>query len=359
MMRIHPQESIFYIAYPLLPVSDESCGGAEQILWALEQEMAVRRHKTAVAACESSSVRGELLATGRRPVGNDMFEEREAQHRRKVLELARQRDFSIIHDHSGNFWPHAREVDVPVLATLHLPRNFYDERMFHALPQNVYFNCVSDTQAASFRDIPRMIGVVQNGIAVERFQFERRKSEYLLWLGRICPEKAPHLAIEAAKRAGMKLVLAGQVYPFSYHKMYFEKEVKPLLEARDSNVVFVELPTFEEKHELLRCAKALLVTSLAAETSSLVALEAGACGTPVVAFRSGALPEIVEHGHSGFTVRTLSEMAAAIHDVNEIWPDECRHRVEVKFSAKAMADGYEALCAAVTSESRESRALAA
>jgi glycosyltransferase involved in cell wall biosynthesis len=201
--------------------------------------------------------------------------------------------------------------------------------------------------------------VVPNGIAVERFPFSRRKGDYLLWLGRICPEKAPHLAIEAARKAGMKLVLAGQVYPFSYHRLYFEREVKPLIDAHGSNVEFVELPTFREKQELLKCAQALLVTSLAEETSSLVALEAGACGTPVVAFRKGALPEIVRHGYTGFTVRTLAEMVAAIKDVTEIWPDDCRQYVETNFSAKTMADGYEQLYTELLRETRDAMHIAA
>ena len=301
-----------------------------------------------------------MLATGAEPLGDDdAFEKREAEHSKAITAFAREKKLSIVHDHSGPFWRHDAQVDVPVLATLHLPRALYSESAFNALPRNVYFNCVSESQAASFRDLPRMMPVVQNGIDVERFAMSRKKDEYLLWLGRICPEKAPHLAIEAAKRAGIKLVLAGQVYPFSYHRMYFENEVKPLLEARNSNAEFIGLPTFKEKVELLRRAKALLVTSLIAETSSLVAMEAGACGTPVVAFRNGALPEVVQHGHTGFTVRSVDNMVAAIRDVKDIWPDECRHFVESRFSSKAMADGYGMLYRRVIEEHRETMVLAA
>jgi glycosyltransferase involved in cell wall biosynthesis len=321
--------------------------------------MALRGNTTTVAACESSRVSGELLSTGVASTADDVFEQREAEHSMAIMDFAREKNFSLIHDHSGSLWNHAAQLDVPMLATLHLPRVLYGESAFNDLPPNVYFNCVSESQASSFRDLPRMMKVVQNGIDVERFAMTRRRDDYLLWMGRICPEKAPHLAIEAAKRAGMKLVLAGQIYPFSYHRMYFESEVRPLLEARNSNVEFVEPPTFAEKVELLRCAKALLVTSLIAETSSLVSMEAGACGTPVVAFRTGALPEVVQHGHTGFTVRSLDDMVAAIRDVGDIWPDECRHRVETRFSSKAMADGYERLYRRVIEEHRESMALAA
>jgi glycosyltransferase involved in cell wall biosynthesis len=358
-MSDNSRESILFSAYPLLPVSDKSCGGAEQILWSVEREMSLRGHKTAVAACESSKVSGELLSTGNAPIGDDRFEVREAEHSAAIAAFARHKKFSMVHDHSGSYWKHAAQLDDPVLATLHLPRALYAESAFNALPHNVYFNCISESQAMSFRDLPRMMPVVQNGIDVDRFTMSRKKDEYLLWMGRICPEKAPHLAIEAAKRAGMKLVLAGQVYPFSYHKMYFENEVRPLLEASKSNVEFVELPSFEQKGELLRRAKALLVTSLIAETSSLVAMEAGACGTPVVALQNGALAEVVQHGHTGFTVHSIHDMVAAIRDVGDIWPDECRHRVETRFSSKAMADGYERLYRRVIEEHRESMALAA
>ncbi len=148
--------------------------------------------------------------------------------------------------------------------------------------------------------------MVQNGIALERFPFCSEKQNYLLWLGRICEEKAPHLAIAAAKQAGTPLILAGQVYPFSYHQQYFEREIRPWLGA---DVEFVDSPVFQRKVDLLRNARALLLTSTAEETSSLVAMEAMACGTPVIAARRGAFPEIVAHGETGFVVDDVNAMA--------------------------------------------------
>lgn len=340
--------SILYVAFPLLPVSDESAGGAEQILWSLEQEMTRRGISTAVAACESSKIQGELIATGSAPKAEDAYEARAEEHATKIVELCKRRNFDLIHDHSGHFWKHAGEIDIPVLATLHLPRNFYARELFENIAPNVSFNCVSESQLSSFSDLPRMMGAVRNGIDVNRFQFAHRKDDYLFWLGRICPEKAPHLAIEAAIKAGKRLVLAGRVYPFRYHRLYFEKEVAPLLRHYGERVEFVESPSFARKQELLRCAQALLITSLAEETSSLVALEAGACGTPVVAFRRGALPEVVRHGHTGFTVKTLADMIAAIGDAGEIWPEECRQSVEQNFTVAAMADGYERIYESVS-----------
>ncbi len=336
--------SILFVAYPLLPVSDASCGGAEQMLWTLERELASAGIRTAVAACAGSRIHGQLLATGTAPQEPDQFERREHEHSQAVLEFCRMREFSIVHDKSGHFWPHAAQLDVPVVATLHLPRSFYPDGAFESVAPNVFFNCVSESQAESFRDLPNFAGVVPNGIALDRFPFaESRPSsrrDYLLWMGRICPEKGTHLALDAARQAGMKLILAGAVYPFSWHRQYFEREVEPRLRAAGQMAEFVEAPPFARKLELLRNARALLIPTLAPETSSLVAMEAMACGTTVIAFGNGAVPEVVADGETGFLVSDVEEMANAVARVDRIEPRRCRARVEAQFSAARMADDY-------------------
>jgi glycosyltransferase involved in cell wall biosynthesis len=338
---------ILYVAYPMLPVSAESCGGAEQMLWALEAEMARRGHQTAVAACEGSRIAGELFATGAAPREPDRFEQREAEHAARILAyLARTQQsperFDLIHDESGWFWPHAAEAGAPVLATLHLPRGFYPARAFDGLPPNLFFNCVSSTQLRTCYDLPRMLGVVRNGIRLEMFPPPQIGREtYLLWIGRICEEKGAHVAIEVACRAGLPLVIAGDVYPFSYHRAYFEREIRP--HVGQGSVRYAGPLKFEEKLELLRRARALLLPSLVDETSSLVAMEAMACGTPVLAFRRGAIPEVVNDGVTGFLVDSAEEMARAVEWVGEINPLACRMRVEEQFSASRMAAEYERL----------------
>ena len=340
---------ILYVSYPLLPVSPESCGGAEQMLWTLEREMNARGHQTTVAACEGSIVAGRLFDTGYAPDASDRFEQREAEHTMRIIEHLRWRKFDLIHDESGHFWRHAARVDVPVLATLHLPRTFYPtEEIGNLISDNVVFNCVSQSQARSFWDVLPRVDVVQNGIAYREFPFAPKKREYLLWMGRICPEKGTHIAIEVARRANMPLVIAGQVYPFRWHEEYYEREVRPHLDGR---VWFAETPMLERKLEMLSKARAVLLTSSVEETSSLVAMEAMACGTPVLALRRGAFPEIVADGFSGFVVDSKEEMVEAIGRVSEINPLDCRLRVEREFSAERMADEYEALYERVIAES--------
>jgi glycosyltransferase involved in cell wall biosynthesis len=272
----------------------------------------------------------------------DVFQEREREHCASILDYLRDHpaEFDLIHDQSGSFFRHADRCPVPVLATLHLPRSFYREEWLPRSSQNLAFNCVSESQARTFADLPNLTGLVQNGIAVERFAVSDRKRDYLLWIGRICEEKAPHLAIDAAQRASVPLILAGQVYPFSYHRQYFNREIQPRL---GPGIEFVESPSFERKVDLLRHARALLLTTTAEETSSLVAMEAMACGTPVIAMRRGAFAEIVAHGETGFIVDDVPEIASAVARVSNIHPAACRSRVEQMFSAQRMADDYATL----------------
>jgi glycosyltransferase involved in cell wall biosynthesis len=339
---------ILYVAYPLLPVSDESAGGAEQMLNVLEREMHSRGHSTIVAACEGSKVAGELFVTGEVPSESDRFDQREAEHSAQVIDFIEMRQqrgsaFDLVHDKSGHFFKHAAEVPGPVLATLHLPRSFYARELFANCAPNLLFNCVSQSQANAFADVPQMTGVIENGIEVPRFPYSMHKRDYLLWMGRICEEKGTHIAIDAAEQAGLPLIIAGQVYPFSYHQEYFIREVASRLDRARVQVQFVQKPSFTEKLHLLQNARALLIPALADETSSLVAMEAMACGTPVIAFRRGALPEVIADEKTGFVVNSLDELVQATRRAHEISPQACRTRIEDLYDSRRMTGDYEAL----------------
>ena len=350
---------ILYIAYPLLTVSDESAGGAEQVLWTLEREMARMGIATTVAASAGSRVNGELFPTGEPCTRTDDYERRLVEHEDGVVAFVRQREvqgvsFDLIHDMSGSFWKRAAEIDTPVLATLHLPRSFYPAQSFQDIPANVSFNCVSGSQSRSFADLDTMLGVAPNGISLDQFDCSPASStahepdvrEGLLWLGRICEEKAPHLALEIAGRAGLPITIAGQVYPFSYHQQYFEKEVAPRLQ-QIPNATFISAPSFPAKRQLLRRAKALLITSLAEETSSLVAMEAAACGTPVITFRRGALPEVVMDQITGFVVNDVASAVDACQYVEAIRNMTCAAHAQEHFSSTKMAEVYARLYARI------------
>jgi glycosyltransferase involved in cell wall biosynthesis len=344
---------ILYIAYPLLQVHDESAGGAEQILWTLEREMARSGlHTTTVAASAGSRVSGKLFSTGQPCTEPDDYERRRSEHEDQIVEFVRQRErkgmaFDLIHDHSGSFWKRAAETDIPVLATLHLPRSFYPAASFDDVPANVSFNCVSESQARSFADLDALTGVVPNGIALDCFAAVAdvamdtdRKS--LLWLGRICEEKAPHLALDIAQRAGLPIILAGQVYPFSYHQDYFAREIAPRLQSMP-DARFISAPSAELKRRLLQEAQALLITSQAEETSSLVAMEAAASGTPVIAFRKGAHAEVVREGLTGLLVEDSDQAVLALQSISSISSETCVQHAQKNFSQETMAKRYSSL----------------
>jgi glycosyltransferase involved in cell wall biosynthesis len=165
-----------------------------------------------------------------------------------------------------------------------------------------------------------------------------RKRGYALALGRICPEKGFHLALDAAREAGWPLLLGGQVFPYPEHQRYFDTQIGPRLDRCRRYLGPVALA---RKRRLLAGARCLLCPSQVPETSALVAMEALACGTPVVALRAGSVPEVIEDGVTGFVRDTEDELVAAVGHIDDIDRARCRQEVERRFSPRVMAERYE------------------
>lgn len=168
-------------------------------------------------------------------------------------------------------------------------------------------------------------------------------------LSRICQEKGIHLALQACHRAHFPLLIGGQVFPYKEHERYFSQEVEPLL---DDGRRFLGPLGFDRKRRLLAAAQCLLVPSLVAETSSLSAMEALACGTPVVAFANGALPERIEQGKTGYIVQNVEEMAEAIMACAKLESSDCRASAARRFSPELMEQRYLDLYRQVVAESK-------
>ncbi len=336
MSSLNVASTVLSVAYPLLPAGPDAGGGAEQILYLLERGLVSRGHHSIVIAAKGSTISGELIES---PVcGGEMNEEIRAaaqrDHLRLIEEALARHSVDLIHFHGLDFHKYLPGGQVRKLATLHLPPEWYPESIFSS--PEIRLNCVSESQASVAPGL-RKLPVVLNGVDTQSYIVARGEKKYLLWLGRICPEKGVHIGLEVARQLDLPMIVAGPVHPFPYHEMYFSERVQPLLDEKRQYVGPVGR---QRKIELLSGAICLLVPSLAAETSSLVAMEAISSGTPVVAFRSGALPEVVEDGITGFIADSQEEMAHAVQRVSEISPQVSRERATTRFAASRMVEDY-------------------
>jgi glycosyltransferase involved in cell wall biosynthesis len=327
---------ILSVAYPLFPVSTDSPGGAEQILFLLERGLVGTGCKSVVVAAAGSRITGELVETPAAPgqITDAVRQQAQHVHAGHIRRALEQFPADLIHFHGLDFHEYVPDAGVPKLATLHLPLAWYPQSIFER--RHVALCCVSETQSRTAPNGLRL-PVVPNGIDVTRYTAAPGRDEHLLWVGRICPEKGTDIALRVAHALDLPLIVAGPVHPFEHHQAYFSEAVKPLL---DGDRQYIGPVGLDRKIELLSKARSVLIPSLAPETGSLVAMEAISSGAPVIAFRSGALPEIVEHGVTGFIVDSEEEMAAAVQRTPEISSERCRAEALRRFDSGPMVDRY-------------------
>jgi len=330
--------TVLSVAYPLAPVGPDAVGGAEQVLGHLDHALVAAGHRSIVVAQEGSQVAGTLVAVEpERGALDEAARERAwARHRAAIAKVLARWPVDLVHLHGIDF-PAYLPGGVPVLATLHLPPSWYPRDALQRSRPDVWLNCVSRAQHEACPPSDRLLPPIENGVPTRALQARHAKRRFAMVLGRICPEKGVHLAIEAARKADFALLIAGEVFPYQAHERYFREEVRPRLDARRRLIGPIG---FARKRRLLTAARCLLVPSLAPETSSLVAREALACGTPVVAFPRGALPDTIEHGRTGFLVPDVDGMAQAIEASRHLSPALCREVAEQRFSLERMAAAY-------------------
>lgn len=334
---------ILEVASPLAPVGPDAVGGAEQMVSLVDEGLVRRGHQSIVVAQEGSTCRGTLIATPAIPEGRTIdaaAQERAwAAHRSAIADACRRYPIDLIHLHGVDFDHYLPASGPPALVTLHLPVASYGEGALWPLRPDVFFHCVSASQRRTCAPELYLLRDIANGVALERHRFSDRKRGFCLALGRICPEKGYARALLAASRARTPLLLAGRVFPYEDHVRHFREVLSPLLRDR-SRARFLGQVSGERKRRLLAAARCVLLPSRCEEVSSLVAMEALASGTPVVAFRVGALPEIIEHGRTGLLVDDVEGMTEAILDVGRLDPRDCRRAAEQRFSADVALTGY-------------------
>ncbi len=334
---MQPEWSVLQVAYPLAPVGPDAVGGAEQILSRLDVALTGRGSQSLVIAHENSKVAGacQKIRAPKEPFTEEACRDARKQTAEAIGRVLRDQRVDLVHMHGVDFHEYLPAENVPVLVTLHLPIPFYPPKIFQLQRPRTYLHCVSSSQQRECPPSDALLPVVENGVEVPRGRHAKRG--FALALGRICPEKGFHHALDAARVAGISCLLAGEIFPYPSHREYFCREILPRLDQRRR---FIGPVGAVRKRRLLAGARCVLIPSLVAETSSLVAMEALACGTPVIAFPSGALADIIEPGQTGYLVHNTKEMAEAIARTGELSAETCRASAARRFGLERMIDGY-------------------
>ena len=329
---------IALIAPPWYSIPPSGYGGIEWVVALLADGLTDRGHEVTLFAAPGSETRARLVSPlheepPRDAIGDPWYE---ASHVVSVYEHGD--EFDILHDHTGPVGVSVGALsDRPTIHTLHGPFTQQAHMLCSRVARRHWFVAISESQRSMAPENLRWAGVVYNGIPMDRYPLRQDKDDFLFFLGRADEEKAPHLAILAARQAGRRLVLCATTKN-ERERAYWASEVEPIL---GEDVEVRGEVSAGEKVELLGRAAALLFPIQWAEPFGLVMTEAMACGTPVVAWRDGSVPEVVADGVTGFVVGSVEEMAAAVGRVGELDPRVLRARVEERFSAEAMVTGYE------------------
>jgi len=231
--------------------------------------------------------------------------------------------------------PFTMHVDAPAVLTIHHPHEPLLSEQYERYPDIDY---VLIGRWLALREQMPKLHVVHHGIPLKQYVFSAEKDDYVAFLGRMAPCKGPHLAIAAARKAGIRLKLAGEVQPI--FKEYWETEVLPHIDG--DRVQWVGEADRTAKNALLSRARALLFPIQWEEPFGLVMIESMACGTPVIALPGGAVEEVVSDGVNGWVCRDVDEMAARLAGLS-IDPAACRASAARDFSVERMAADYSAI----------------
>jgi glycosyltransferase involved in cell wall biosynthesis len=325
-------------------------GGTERVVSYLTEELVRQGHDVTLFASGDSITQAKLVATSRRSLRLDKHCVDQLAHQIIMLERVVQAaaSFDIIHFHVDYLhFPYSRRHATPHLTTLHGRLDIPDLRpLYREFPEMP----VVSISAAQREPLPfaNWIGTVHHGLPQDLYRFQPDPGAYLAFVGRVTPEKRVDRAIEIAKRVGLPLRIAAKVDAID--RQYFETVVEPLL--RDPLIEYVGEIGDGEKQQFLGHARVLLFPIDWPEPFGLVMIEAMACGTPVIAFRGGSVPEVLEHARTGFIVDDLDDAVDATRRVGELSRQRCRETFEERFTASRMAHDYVELYAAMLETGR-------
>jgi glycosyltransferase involved in cell wall biosynthesis len=315
------------------PVCRDAGGSVEAWTWLLSRELARLGHHVTVFGSGGSEADGEVVATLPGPYGApgafDDWQLCEWVNLCRAVEQSAR--FEVLHA-QAYLWgiPLLPFCRTPMVHTLHIVPDDNAVRLWESSPGS----CITALSRYQWSACPQLqpAAIIPHGLDVTQFSFREQPDDYLLYLGRFTSGKGPGQAVHAARAAGVPLVLAGPENP------YFREKVKPLVDGK--SVDYAGFVQGAERDRLLGGARALLYPIQYAEAFGLVLVEAMLCGTPVVAMRLGAVPEIVEDGVSGFTATNAEEFVRAIPKCFALDRRRLREQAAQRFSAERMARDY-------------------
>lgn len=311
----------------------ENYGPWEQVASTITEGLVAKGHEVSLFASGNSITAAKLRSVCKLPYNQDPSGDpkvSECMHISHLMENAA--DFDIIHNHF-DFLPltYSRLIKTPIITTIH---GFSSPKI---IP--VYKKYDASAAYISISDSDRhkeltYLDTIYHGVDPTLFTFRKDKEDYLLYFGRIHPEKGLHKAIEIAEKSGYKLKIAGLIQD----ENYFKKEIVPKID--NEKIQFLGNLGKEDRDLLLGGAKALLHPISFEEPFGLSVLEAMMCGTPVIAFSRGSMPELIKDSFSGFLVKNVSEAVLAIQNIERIDPKDCRTHAEENFGLEKMINSY-------------------
>src|SRR5258708_1937099 len=326
-------------------VPPKKYGGTERVISALKEELVRRGHDVTLFASGDSITSAKLVSIYPKALREIKLSDLYGANAMTLLNIGlayqRQHEFDIIHDHTAFIsLPTANMAAVPVVATMHGAFTVTNRRIFEGLTKP---HIVTISHAQAVRKKPLNInhaGTVYNELPIQHYPFSKGHDGYLLFVGRISPEKGLHAAIEVAQQINLPLIIAAKLdEDIPIDVKYFEQYVKPKLSL--DLIKWVGEVEEEERNRLMSRAMCILHPVMWREPFGLTMIEAMACGCPVIAFNKGSIPEVVNNGVTGFVVEDAEEMLEAVGNIASIDRAECRRWSLENFSDKKMADGYE------------------
>lgn len=315
-------------------------GGTERVVSYLTESLVDLGHDVTLFASGDSETRARLVAACPRALWRDPNVRETLPHHVRLMELVFKdvSRFDVIHFHADYLhFPLVRRHRCPSMTTLHGMVHPHDLRALFEEYHDVPLVSISNNQRSPLPDA-NWQATVYHGVPRDAFTFRDEPGTYLVYLGRMSPEKRVDRAIEIARRSGMPLKIAAKIYP--EERQYFDATLAPLLESAGPLVEFIGEIGNRERDDLLGYAAAMVFPIEWPEPFGLAMIEAFASGTPVIAWRRGSVPEVVEDGLTGFVVDSIEEAVQAVSGLGRLSRARCRRAFEQRFDAERMAADY-------------------